>query len=168
MKWLIKLYDAVVVGLAILAGMMLVWLMVAIIVSVLQRNLGMQPAAWLFVSTEYFMFYLTMLGAPWLLRHRGHVYIELVTAALPKPMLNIFSRFVSLLCLLVCAYMAFKGADLVGLNLQRSDLDVRAYYFPTWLLNIAFPISFGLMALEFLRFVIGPEILHTGEAGLKE
>jgi TRAP-type C4-dicarboxylate transport system permease small subunit len=168
MRLFIKLYDAVVFGLAVLSGLMLVWLMIAIIVSVLQRNFGMQPAAWLFVSTEYFMFYLTLLGAPWLLRHRGHVYIELLTAAMPKPVLNIFSRFVSLLCALVCAFMAYKGAELVGLNIERTDLDVRAYYFPTWLLNIAFPISFGLMAIEFMRFVVGKEILHTGEAGLKE
>ena len=168
MRLLVKLYDALVVGLAVLAGAMLVWLMVAIIVSVLQRNLGMQPAAWLFVSTEYFMFYLTLFGAPWLLRHRGHVYIELVTAALPKSMLGIFSRFVSLLCAIVCAFMAVKGVELVGLNLERSDLDVRAFFFPTWLLNIAFPISFGLMAIEFLKFVFGRQILHTGEAGLKE
>lgn len=168
MRLLIRLYDGLVIGLAGLAGVMLVWLMVAIIASVLQRNLGMQPAAWLFVSTEYFMFYLTLLGAPWLLRHRGHVYIELVTAALPKSALNLFSRFVSFLCVIVCAFMAFKGAELVGLNIERSDLDVRAYYFPTWLLNIAFPISFGLMAIEFMRFVVGKEILHTGEVGLKE
>ena len=168
MKLLIRFYDAVVVGLAGVAGLMLVWMMVAVIVSVLQRNLGMQPAAWLFVSTEYFMFYLTLLGAPWLLRHRGHVYIELVTAALPKSALNLFSRFVSFLCVIVCAFMAFKGAELVGINLERSDLDVRAYYFPTWILNIAFPISFGLMAIEFMRFVVGKQILHTGEAGLKE
>lgn len=168
MRYLVKLYDAVVIGLAILAGMMLVWLMIAVIASVVQRNLGMQPAAWLFVSTEYAMFYLTLLGAPWLLRHRGHVYIELVTAALPKTALNWFSRFVSLIGMLVCVYMAFKGAELVGLNLARRDLDVRAYFFPTWILNIAFPISFGLMAIEFLKFVVGPNIMHTGQAGLKE
>lgn len=168
MRLLVKLYDGLVVGLAGLAGLMLVWLMVAIIVSVLQRNLGMQPAAWLFVSTEYSMFYLTLLGAPWLLRHRGHVFIELLTAALPPRALNVFSRLVSLLCVVVCAVMAFKGAELVGLNLERSDLDVRAYYFPTWLLNIAFPISFTLMAIEFLKFVFGSQILHTGEVGLKE
>jgi C4-dicarboxylate transporter DctQ subunit len=147
---------------------MLVWLMVAVVASVVQRNLGMQPAAWLFVSTEYAMFYLTLLGAPWLLRHRGHVYIEIVTAALPKTALNWFSRFVSLLCALVCFYMAIKGVDLVGLNLTRRDLDVRAYFFPTWILNIAFPISFGLMTIEFLKFVFGRNIMHSGQAGLKE
>ena len=30
------------------------------------------------------------------------------------------------------------------------------------------PICFGLMSLQFLRFVIGPETLHSGEAGMHE
>ena len=91
-----------------------------------------------------------------------------MTAALPHRFLGVFSRLVSLLCVIVCAIMAIKGAELVQMNLARSDLDVRAYFFPTWLLSITFPVCFALMAIEFLKFVVGPEILHTGEAGLKE
>jgi len=34
--------------------------------------------------------------------------------------------------------------------------------------SIVFPISFTLMAIEFGRFVVGHEILHSGEAGMKE
>lgn len=165
---LVKTYNGLVTGLAIVAGSLLVWLGVAVIISVMQRNLGFQPTAWLFLSTEYGMFYLTLLGAPWLVRERGHVHIELVTAALSKRSLNVFSRLVSLLCVIVCAVMAVKGVELVQMNLERNDFDVRAYFFPTWLLSITFPVSFTLMAIEFLKFVVGREILHTGETGLKE
>ena len=168
MHALLKTYNGLVTALAIAAGALLVWLGIAVIVSVMQRNLGFQPSAWLFVSTEYGMFYLTLLGAPWLVRKRGHVYIEIVTAALPPKILGIFSRLVCLLCVIVCVIMAFKGAELVQMNLARSDQDVRAYFFPTWLLTITFPICFGLMAIEFLKFVVGRETLHTGQAGLKE
>ena len=168
MHAVVKAYNGLVTGLAVISGALLVWLGIAVIISVMQRNLGFQPTAWLFLSTEYGMFYLTLLGAPWLVRKRGHVYIELLTAALPKPVLNIFSRFVSLLCVIVCLVMAVKGFDLVQMNLARNDLDVRAYFFPTWLLTITFPVCFGLMAIEFMKFVVGREILHTGEVGLAE
>ncbi|MFW8565042.1 TRAP transporter small permease [Orrella sp. 11846] len=168
MHAVVKAYNVLVTGLAVISGALLVWLGIAVIISVMQRNLGFQPTAWLFLSTEYGMFYLTLLGAPWLVRKRGHVYIELLTAALPKPILNIFSRFVSLLCVIVCLVMAMKGFDLVQMNLTRNDLDVRAYFFPTWLLTITFPVCFGLMAIEFMKFVVGREILHTGEVGLAE
>lgn len=168
MHALVKAYNGLVTALAVVAGGLLVWLGIAVIISVMQRNLGYQPTAWLFLSTEYGMFYLTLLGAPWLVRERGHVHIELLTAALSGPVLNVFSRMVCLLCVIVCAVMAIKGVELVQMNLERGDLDVRAYFFPTWLLNITFPVSFTLMAIEFMKFVVGREILHTGEAGLKE
>jgi len=70
-------------AMAVIAGAVLVWLMVSLVVSVAMRNAGLQPFAWLFTSTEYGLLYMTMLGAPWLVRARGHVHIELVTAALP-------------------------------------------------------------------------------------
>ena len=58
--------------------------------------------------------------------------------------------------------------ELVLTNLERGDFDTRAYYFPRWLLSIAFPLSFGLMAVEFSRFVFGSELMHSGEAGIHE
>ena len=163
-----RLIGLVTAALALLAGVLLVWLMVAIVVSVAMRNLGLQPFAWLFLSTEYALLYITMLGAPWLVRRRGHVHIELVTAALPPGPRAWLSRLVAGLCVAVCVVLAWKGADLVATNIERNDFDVRAYFTPKWWLTIAFPVSFGLMAIEFSRFVVGRELLHTGEAGVHE
>ncbi|ATH77696.1 TRAP transporter small permease [Halomonas sp. C22] len=168
MRYAQRGYLLLLNGMALLAAIMLVWLMVAVVLSVVIRNLGLQPSAWFFLSTEYAMFYLTLLGAPWLVRQKGHVHIELLTSLLPLPALNILSRGVSLLCVVVCAVLAWKGLDLVMLNIERSDYDVRAFFVPKWLLTIVFPISFTLMAIEFARFVVGHELLHSGEAGIKE
>lgn len=162
------IYDKFLQAMVLVAGVTLVWLMTAIVLSVLQRNLGMQSWAWLFLSTEYGMFYLTLLGAPWLVRQRGHVHIELLTASLPAAYLPMFSRLIALIAALICAVLAFKGYELVTMNLERGDMDVRAYFFPTWMLSLAFPVSFGLMTIEFLRFVFGQDVLHTGVAGVQE
>tara|TARA_R110002074_G_scaffold196880_2_gene363730 strand:- start:6186 stop:6650 length:465 start_codon:yes stop_codon:yes gene_type:complete len=151
-----------------IAGGMLVWLMISVIVSVVMRNSGLQPFAWLFTSSEYAILYMTMLGAPWLVREKGNVHIELVTAALPAPARRVVSRCVALACVIVCAILAWKGAEMFLTNIERNDLDVRAYYFPKWALSITFPISFGLMAIEFGRFVFGSELMHSGEAGIHE
>ncbi|MEM1383547.1 MAG: TRAP transporter small permease [Pseudomonadota bacterium] len=163
-----RLHALIIDAMAVIAAAMLVWLMASILISVTMRNLGLQPMAWLFLSTEYALLYMTMLGAPWLVRRRGHVHIELVTAALPERPRRVVSRAVALGCVLVCAVLAWKGAELVQTNLARNDYDVRAYFTPKWILTIAFPVSFGLMAVEFARFVLGPEILHSGEAGIHE
>lgn len=168
MKALIRAYDLVLYAMALIAGAMLVWLMVAVVAAVLMRNGGMQPFAWLFTSTEYALLYMTMLGAPWLVREKGHVHIELVTAMLPPAVRRVVSRVVAAGCVLVSGILAYEGLMLLLTNLERGDYDVRAYYFPRWILTISFPISFTLMAVEFSRFVFGHEIMHTGEAGIHE
>ncbi|WP_420339246.1 TRAP transporter small permease [Roseibium sp.] len=163
-----KAYNALIDAMAIAAGATLVWLMVSVVGSVLMRNMGMQPFAWLFTSAEYGLLYMTMLGAPWLVREKGHVHIELITSILPPAVRNIVSRSVALACVLVCLILAWQGVELFLKNIERGDYDTRAYYYPRWLLTISFPVSFGLMAIEFSRFVAGPDTLHTGEAGIHE
>ena len=168
MQQMIRLYTTFLYAMAFVAGAMLVWLMVSVILSVLMRNLGMQPFAWLFTSSEYALLYMTMLGAPWLVREKGHVHIELVTAALPPTARRIISRLVAAACVAVSLILAWKGADLFLTNIARNDYDVRAYYFPRWILTISFPVAFGLMAVEFSRYVFGRELMHSGEAGIHE
>lgn len=168
MRLLLRGHDLLVYGLAFAAGAMLVWVMISVILSVAMRNFGVQPWAWLFTSVEYGMLYITMFGAPWLVREKGHVHIELVTAALPPAARRLVSRGVAAVCVLVSLILAWKGADLVLTNLARNDYDVRAYFFPRWILTISFPICFGLMAAEFSRFVFGRELMHSGEAGIHE
>jgi C4-dicarboxylate transporter DctQ subunit len=153
---------------AVVAGATLVWLMISVITSVLLRNAGLQPFAWLFTSAEYGLHYMTMLGAPWLVREKGHVHIELVTAALPNKARRIVSRIVAILCVLVCVILAWKGLELFLKNIERGDFDTRAYYYPRWMLTITFPVSFGLMAIEFSHFVFGKDLMHSGEAGIHE
>jgi TRAP-type C4-dicarboxylate transport system permease small subunit len=168
MRPVIRAYDALLYAMAFVAAAALVWLMVSVVLSVAMRNLGLQPFAWLFTSAEYGLLYMTMLGAPWLVREKGHVHIELVTAALPPRVRRVVSRAVALACVAVSLILAWYGLELVRTNIERNDFDVRAYFYPRWLLTITFPIAFSFMAIEFARYVFGPELLHSGEAGIHE
>ena len=168
MRPLIRIYDGLLYLMALLAAGTLLWLMVSVVLSVAMRNLGLQPFAWLFTSAEYGILYMTMLGAPWLVRERGHVHIELVTAALPDGARRIVSRLVAAACVLVSLILAWYGYELLQTNLERNDYDVRAYFYPRWLLTITFPVAFSFMAIEFARFVFGSKQLHSGEAGIHE
>ena len=168
MRVLTRVYDALLSFMALIAAMTLIWLMVSVVVSVIMRNIGVQPFAWLFTSAEYGLLYMTMLGAPWLVREKGHVHIELVTAALPEGLGRIASRTVAAACVLVSLILAWYGLQLFLTNIERNDYDVRAYFYPRWMLTITFPIAFSFMAIEFSRFVFGKDLLHSGEAGIHE
>ncbi len=165
MSLFVRLYDRLVDAFAFVSGLMLVWLMVAVVMSVLIRNFGAQPPAWLFTSTEYSLFYLTLLGAPWLVREKGHVFVEVAISHLPPKALNILSRFVMLLCAAISLVLAWKGLELTISNLQDNDYDVRTYFIPMWIFTITYPISFALMGIEFTRFIFSRNTFHSSQIG---
>jgi C4-dicarboxylate transporter DctQ subunit len=162
------LYLGLLELLAVVAGVLLAAIAVAIVVDVVVRNLGLQPPAHTLTLTEYGLLYVTMLGAPWLVREKGHVYIELLTAAVSPRTRFWLTRVVYALCVLTCAVVFWFSLDVTIAHYQRDVIDVRSFDMPRWLLTASMPLSFGLMTIEFARFLIGLDSMHTGQAGIHE
>ena len=102
------------------------------------------------------------------MREKGHVYIEILTAAVSEQVRPILSRAVVGLVILICVIITYYGIEVTIRAFVRDEMDMRSLDMPRWMLMISMPICFGLMSLQFLRFVIGPETLHSGEAGMHE
>jgi TRAP-type C4-dicarboxylate transport system permease small subunit len=162
------LYLRLIELLAVVAGMLLAAMVVAIVLDVVVRNLGLQPPAHTLTVTEYGLLYVTMLGAPWLVREKGHVYIELLTAAVSPRTRFWLTRVVYALCVLTCAVIFWFSLDVTIAHYQRDVIDVRSFDMPRWLLTASMPLSFGLMAIEFGRYLVGLDSMHTGQAGIHE
>ena len=60
----------------------MVMMFLAIVIDVLLRNLGLQSSAHLFTFTEYALLMTPCFGAPWLVREKGHVFVEIGLNAL--------------------------------------------------------------------------------------
>ena len=161
-------YALMLRALAGLAGLLLASTALMIVVDVCMRNLGFQPPAHTLTLTEYALLYTTMLGAPWLVRTRGHVYIELITAAVPDQVRRWMSRMVTIACIVVCLILTWYGLEVTIGDYSRGAADIRSFDMPRWILLAAMPIGFLLMAIEFGRFLFGSESMHTGEAGIHE
>ncbi len=158
--WLMMAIAAIYIGL----------MMVAIVYSTLFFYFGWAYSPYTFTFIEYGFIYSLMLGSPWLVRQRGHVYIEILTAAVPDRVRNALSRFVALLCAFVCFVLAWYfgvlALDDYSTNKYdelRAQLDIQR-----WIVTAVLPLGFGLMGVEFLRFVFSREPMHTGEAGVHE
>ena len=162
--WLDRLTNI----LAILAGVYLVWIFLAIIFQVIARTVFLYGSSHIFTFIEYGLLYITMAGAPWLVREKGHVYIELLTAAVPDGIRPALSRAVVGLVVVICSIITYYGLEVTIRAFVRDEMDMRSLDTPRWMLMISMPICFGLMSLQFLRFVIGPDTLHSGEAGMHE
>ena len=61
-----------------IAGLLIAAMMVIITADVVLRNLGYQSSAHFFTFTEYALLVVPCLGAPWLVREKGHIYVEIL------------------------------------------------------------------------------------------
>ncbi|RMH52755.1 MAG: TRAP transporter small permease subunit [Alphaproteobacteria bacterium] len=163
-----RLLDQLCNALAALAGVYLAGTMAAIVFQATARSLGLSGSSHVFTFTEYGLLWIAMAASPWLVRIRGHVFIELFSAFLPLRFVRAWSRIVAAICVIVCLFLTWYSTQATLHAWERGDADMRSLDMPKWLLLGSMPICFGLMALNFLRFVFGRETLHTGQPGVHE
>lgn len=163
-----RLLDRLCDGLAIFAGCYLVAIMFGIVFQATLRSFGYSGSSHIFTFSEYGLLYIAMAASPWLVRERGHVFIEMLTAAMRPSVRDMFSRGVAVLCIVICAFLVYYSAGATIRAYNFGDADMRSLDMPKWLLLGSMPICFFLMALNFLRFVFGPVPMHSGEAGVHE
>lgn len=159
-----KTYDALSNACCVgLAGAALVFTCVSVLYDVGVRAAGLQPPIWTSAATEYAMLLLTMTIAPYLVRHHGHVRIEILSRALPVTARALLQRGVSFVAFGVCMIVAIIAVR-IGFDAHgRGELDIRSIELPRWVLFAAIAAGFGLCAVEFLRQGISPAI-EGGEA----
>ena len=157
MPLLTRTYDRLMYGMAWCAGLLMAAMMFSICIDVLLRNLGFQSSAHLFTFTEYGLLIMPCLGAPWLVRERGHVYVEIVLMSLNGTNRRRLAWVIGAICVTVCAVLAWYGFEVAWTNFRRSDVDVRSMDMPRWMIVIFIPISFAMMAIEFARLLVRGE-----------
>ncbi len=163
-----RIVDTVSTLLAVIAGTYLVAIMFGIVFQATARSFGFSGSSHVFTFSEFGLLYIVMFASPWLVRLRGHVFIELLTAALPRNVQGIYSRIVAVVCIVICLFLMYYSLQNTLKAYRFGDAEMRSLDMPKWLLLGSMPLCFGLMALNFLRFVFGEETLHTGEAGVHE
>src|SRR5207244_11671342 len=102
-----KAYDAMLYGMAIAAGFLMAAMMVVICLDVVLRNLGYQSSAHFFTFTEYALLAVPCLGAPWLVREKGHIYVEILLMALSPRRRALLTFLIGSACVAVCAVIAW-------------------------------------------------------------
>src|SRR5881392_549167 len=118
---IVRAYDAVLYGMAWAASFLMAAMMVVIFVDVVLRNLGYQSSAHFFTFTEYALLAVPCLGAPWLVREKGHIYVEIVLMYLkPRPR-RVAIRLIGALCVAVCAVLAWYGGAITLNDFMQAE-----------------------------------------------
>ncbi|MEK9925410.1 MAG: TRAP transporter small permease subunit [Alphaproteobacteria bacterium] len=160
-------YELFLRTLAGSAGVLLGLDLIAIIVDVLIRNFGGQPPAWTLPLVEYSLLYITALMSPWLVRTKGHIVVDVLISILPEMARNLFASAIYFICVVICITFTWYATELFIFAWVRGEMDVRSIVLPRVLLFAPMILSFTLMAIEFLRYLIGRDSLYSGSTDSK-
>jgi len=138
---------------AYLAAFLMVAMMCTITLDVVLRNLGYQSSAHFFTFTEYALLIVPCLGAPWLAREKGHIYVEILLMSMGERWRARMTVLIGLVCIAVCLVVAWYGFEVTLRDYVQNEKDVRSMDFPRWMVVGFIPLSFLMMAIEFTRFL---------------
>jgi len=169
MERLSALYGRLLSALALAGCGVLFAMMLVICVDVLLRNVrvipGVHSVFWANEVTEYALYLITLLTAPWLLRRGQHIRVDILLRVIPRRIAwhcEWLCDFAALACCVVIAYAAWKAT---ASSVAIGAMVVKTLALPEWWLLAPLQATFVLLAIEVLFRMAR---LYAGERGPRE
>jgi TRAP-type C4-dicarboxylate transport system permease small subunit len=161
-------YAALVDFMRVLSGIIVFCIFVLIVADVFMRLAGLQPWLYASVLVEYGLLWFTMLAAPSLARTKSHVFIDAITQLLPDAARGVAARITYTICIVACLTFAWYAADLLKTAIETETIDTRAVDIPQWWLLAPIPLAFAMVAIEFIRFLLGFDSMYGERSDVKD
>jgi TRAP-type C4-dicarboxylate transport system permease small subunit len=155
-------------AMAALCCVLLAVVVAAIVYDVSLRTLKFQPPNFTVSFSEYVLLYTTMLGAPYMVRKKGHILVEAVIENVPPRLHAAMAKLVYLVCTVLSAALAYYGARIAWQAYATGDMEYRSFDMPRWILDVTLPLGFGFCAIEFSRYLVGADTLYRRTAQDKD
>ena len=162
MNRLWRAFDCLLDALALVAGALIPFMFAAIVYDVTTRTMRTGQVSWVLGVTEYALLFVTALGAPWLLREKGHVSMEAFRAMVPGRISRVIERVVLVACTLACVVVSVAVFPVLMQNV--GVMDIRSEYLSRWMLYAAVLACFTLCAVQFLRALLTGSSIYRGIA----
>jgi TRAP-type C4-dicarboxylate transport system permease small subunit len=135
---------------ATLAALTLLAMVVMVTADILLRNLTRSGFPWANEVSEYALYIITLLTAPWLLRRGQHVRIDLVLTLVPARGAWLMEAAADALGFVVCLVMMRYGLRMTIDSAMLGSITIKNLVFPEWWLLAPLPLCFALLAIEFV------------------
>ena len=153
MTRLSNIFGRVFEVLALAAALVLLAMVVLVTADIVLRNLTRSGFPWANEVSEYALYAITLMTAPWLLRRGQHVRIDLVLTFVPPRAAWLMEAIGDIAGFLVCLVMLRYGINMTVESAVLGAITVKNLVFPEWWLLAPLPLIFGLLAAEFvIRF----------------
>jgi TRAP-type C4-dicarboxylate transport system permease small subunit len=136
-------------ALAVAAALTLLAMVVMVTADILLRNLTRTGFAWSNEVSEYALYVITLLTAPWLLRRGQHVRVDLVLTLVPVRVAWLMEAAGDVIGFAVCLVMMRYGFKMSIESAVLGSITIKNLVFPEWWLLWPLPVCFALLAAEF-------------------
>lgn len=146
-----RAFDRTIMALTYLAGAILLFMAGAVLYEVFMRYLFNQPTRWVIEFSEYMLLYMALLAGAWVLKHEGHVRVEMLVDILPRRVQAGLHAVTSWVGAVVCALFFWYSATLVWETFWSGEVLFRAVHVPKWAVLASLPIGLFPLTLQFIR-----------------
>src|SRR5207302_2493129 len=136
--------------LAFAAALILLAMVAIVTADIVLRNLGGGGFAWANEVSEYALYLMTLLTAPWLLRRGQHVRLDIALALVPPRIAWLMEALGDLLGLAVSLVLVRYGAAMAIDSARLGAITIKNLVFPEWWLLAPLPVTFALPACDFV------------------
>ena len=135
--------------LAVLAALTLLAMVIMVTADIILRNFTRTGFPWANEVSEYALYVITLLTAPWLLRRGQHVRIDLVLTLVPVRLAWLMEAVGDVVGFAVCLVMMRYGLKMTLDSAMLGSITIKNLVFPEWWLLWPLPVCFALLAIEF-------------------
>ena len=165
MKSASKLYHSLLEKLFFAACGILFLMMLMICADVFLRNVpivkSLHGLSWADEISEYMLYLITMLAAPWLLRQGRHIRVDILLRTLPDKVGWYCEWLADSVAFVCCAIMVVYGVEATYTSYSTGMLTIQTLVTPEWWSLAPLPLAFLLLAIEVLfrmqRLAEGPK-----------
>jgi len=156
MRQLIKLHYYAVQILAGFTALCVVFLIVAIGAEAIIRSLGWGYVPGVIDLSEFSLFFIAVLAAPWLLRENRHIRVDIVVANLHPNLRYRVEKLIFLIILGITATIFFYSCQVLMDSWRLKEMLVREVEIPDWWLQWQIPLAMFLMSIEMIQRLFFP------------
>ena len=117
---------------------------------VLLRNLGAGGISWSNEVSEYILYLVTLLSAPWLLRKGQHIRVDILLRAVPKRTAYAMEWLGDAAGLACALYFVVYGWRVAAASHGAGAISLKTLVLQEWWMLAVMPAAFLLVAVEFV------------------
>jgi len=168
LKWANAAYIGIIYFLAYVAVALLVAITGWISLEVISRLIGLGILRGSVEFTEYALFNMAFLAAPWVLHQNAHVRVLILVEQLPEQSRLYTERAIHLFAAGICLILLYYAVINLNTSIERGQSIFGELVFPEWYMHWQVPLAFALLAIGFVKHALASNQDHGSAEAIKE